>query len=437
MNSARHDFLIVGSGAGGATLARELALRGKSVLVLERGKEQERLGGTIAALCFYDGHPLTRMPRKSREGVILWRTFMAGGTTVVSCGNGIPCLEPELAAHGIDLRDALTEAERELGIVVPDPATLSPCARKVQEAARALGYSLEPTPKLIAPSKCSRCGRCVLGCSRDAKWTARRFLGEAQRNGARVVCGANVTGLIVEQGRARGVVAIQGRAERRYMADTVILAAGGLGTPVILRQAGVRDAGKGLFCDLLVNTYGLSGSPDIHMLREPPMSLYSREFRAEKGFIISTYINPSRLALWIELGLRALTVRAGGLLGIMTKIADDNSGEVFADGSVSKRATANDRKKLNEGSSICAEVLRRAGCAPRSILTSRIQGAHPGGTAAVGRVVDKDLQTPIANLFVCDASVLPTAPGMPPIVTIVALAKRLAATLAGAERDAR
>lgn len=43
---------------------------------------------------------------------------------------------------------------------------------------------------------------------------------------------------------------------------------------------------------------------------------------------------------------------------------------------------------------------------------------------------DRDLQTKVDNLFVCDSSVFPQAPGMPPILTIAALAKRLARTLA-------
>jgi choline dehydrogenase-like flavoprotein len=57
-------------------------------------------------------------------------------------------------------------------------------------------------------------------------------------------------------------------------------------------------------------------------------------------------------------------------------------------------------------------------------------GAHPGGTAAIGQVVDKDLQTRIESLFVYDASVVSTSPGLPPILTIVALSKRLGKKLA-------
>ena len=115
-------------------------------------------------------------------------------------------------------------------------------------------------------------------------------------------------------------------------------------------------------------------------------------------------------------------------IGIMTKIRDENSGQVFADGSVSKTVTPKDREKLNAGSRISSEILKKAGASGTAV--SRVQGAHPGGTSAIGRVVDKDLQTEIENLYVCDASVLPVAPGLPPILTIVALAKRLAVTIA-------
>ena len=102
------------------------------------------------------------------------------------------------------------------------------------------------------------------------------------------------------------------------------------------------------------------------------------------------------------------------MIGIMIKIADESAGYVYSDGTVDKSVTQRDSKRLQEGTNIAKEI-----------LVSKPQGAHPGGTAAIGKVVSKDLQTDVKNLFVCDASVLPTAPGLPPILTIVALAKWL------------
>ena len=118
------------------------------------------------------------------------------------------------------------------------------------------------------------------------------------------------------------------------------------------------------------------------------------------------------------------------LLGMMTKIVDERAGRVYADGRVSKPVTASDRAKLHQGSDLCREILVKAGVDPKSIVVSRVQGAHPGGTAAAGEVVDRNLETKIAGLFVCDSSVLPTAPGLPPMLTIGALGKYLAKKLA-------
>ena len=88
----RYDLAIVGSGMGGATLARGLAGTEKSILILEAGKRERSLGGFLDTLRYYDANKLTRVPRTSKEGVILWRTLMAGGSTMVACGNGVRCL---------------------------------------------------------------------------------------------------------------------------------------------------------------------------------------------------------------------------------------------------------------------------------------------------------------------------------------------------------
>ena len=64
-----------------------------------------------------------------------------------------------------------------------------------------------------------------------------------------------------------------------------------------------------------------------------------------------------------------------------------------------------------------------AGVKPETISTAKGIGGHPGGTAAVGRVVDLDLQTKVRGLCVCDNSVMPRSGGVPPAMTLIALAK--------------
>ena len=208
----------------------------------------------------------------------------------------------------------------------------------------------------------------------------------------------------------------------------VILAAGGVGTPVILLKSGVEDAGSGFFMDLLVSTYGVT--KDLSQTNEPTMSLVYHGSHKGKSFILSPSLNQPRLVRYTELGVKGIFLPTDRLLGIMNKIADDPFGRVYADGTFSKPVTENDWATLREGSSISKEILVKAGADSNSIVVSKVQGGHPGGTAAIGKVVDKDLQTKMDNLFVCDASVFPTSSGLPPILTIVALAKRLAKTLA-------
>jgi choline dehydrogenase-like flavoprotein len=166
----------------------------------------------------------------------------------------------------------------------------------------------------------------------------------------------------------------------------------------------------------------------LHQIYEPTMTLVNHDFHQSHGFILSPFVNHATLVRFFELGAGGITSRDKSMLGIMTKICDEPVGRVNPDGSVSKPVTQKDREKLNEGSRISREILAKAGA--RNFHISRAQGAHPGGTAAVGKVVDKNLQTEVDNLFVCDASVLPASPGLPPILTLVALAKHLAKTLA-------
>jgi choline dehydrogenase-like flavoprotein len=424
----KHDYIIVGSGAGGATLARELTRRGKHPRVIEAGKPEKKVGSYSDSTRYFDakGIGVLKIPKMSREGVVLWHTFMAGGSTVVSCGNGVRCLEKELSGLGINLEAELNETESELHVAPISEKLLSKGSREIMRASRELGYTMDLMPKFINPKACRKCGQCALGCPNDAKWTALDYLKEAEVNGADVMYDTRCLSVIVENGRVKGIRVRGPRGLMDIMADVVIIAAGGLGTPVVLQRSGISNAGAGLFMDLLVNTYGITDG--LNQMHEPAMALVNHDFHQSRGFILSPFMSHPWILRVLEMGVKGLPMRDKKVIGMMTKICDEPSGRVYPDGTVSKAVTEKDREKLNEGARISKEILAKAGA--RNMVVSRVQGGHPGGTSAIGKVVDSNLQTEVSNLFVCDSSVLPKAPGLPPILTIVALAKRLAKTLA-------
>ncbi len=113
-------------------------------------------------------------------------------------------------------------------------------------------------------------------------------------------------------------------------------------------------------------------------------------------------------------------------LSLMVKIRDDISGSVgprWADKTLQK----SDRNKIDQGVAIAREVL--AACGATHVFKSWHFAAHPGGSVRIGAGVDCDLQTSTANLFVCDASVIPQAWGLPPTLTLLCLGKHLGAFL--------
>ncbi len=402
-------------------MARELSKKGKQVLVVERGGHAKR-GNYQDFLAGLDV-PI------SKEGVAVFRKIMAGGSTVASLGNGVRCLQKELSSLGVTLDEEFTEAEKEMGVSPLDLKLLSEGCERIMWAAKELGYRMEPMPKFVDTGKCKKCGMCICGCARGAKWTALNYLQEANHAGVEILYETTIEKVVTQNGKVKGVTGIGPNGSIEILSDVVVLAAGGLATPLILQQSGVKDAGSGFFVDLCVYVFGATKGLD--QFRGPQMALVDHEFQKSKGFILSPSLPPDKSAYFTYFGAEAANLPEKGLVGMMIKIADEPVGQVYPDGSISKPVTEQDWARLNEGSSISREILVKAGADSKSILVSTTpEGAHPGGTAAIGKIVDKDMQTKIDTLFVCDASVLPTSPGLPPILTIVALAKRLAKKLA-------
>ncbi len=418
----KYNYIIVGSGAGGATLAKELSKKADKILVIEKGKEETSYGTFTDAARYFDSNALY-LPKKSKEGIIIWRSLMAGGSGFVSAGNLIRCMGDTFRALNIDLEDEFIEAEKELMVAPISGKLISDGSRGIAEAALQLGWPMEPSPKAIITRKCIRCGKCTLGCITGAKWTPVTYLKEAEECGAEIRYNTKAEKILFKNGQVEGVQVRTKKGLENIKAEKVILSAGGLGTPVILQASGIVNAGANLFVDIFLNVYGIHET--LNLNHEPQMSMICDSAHDTEGFILSTFMNHPRALRFLEAGFKGYALPTSQLLGLMVKIKDDNVGRVYPNGTVSKKMTKNDWKKLKTGTRIAKEILKLSGVYPNSFVVTKLQGGHPGGTAAIGQVVDTNLETKIGNLFVCDSSVFPEAPGMPPILTIIALAKWL------------
>lgn len=112
------------------------------------------------------------------------------------------------------------------------------------------------------------------------------------------------------------------------------------------------------------------------------------------------------------------------IISFMIKIPDNLKGHVYMN-EVVKGIDFEDASLLARGAAIAGSILVKAGADIESLSSTHVRGAHLIASARIGDVVDSNLETDIKNLYVADGSVLPEAPGLPPIYTILALSRRL------------
>ena len=430
----RADVIVVGSGPGGATLARELTRAGKKVLLLERGidyRAKPYYGTYLGPLIYADRASLLF----TQEGLNIVRPLMLGGATSMYCGCAAPPPAWFKDRYRLDIDAEVAEATRELGVAPLPEEARGRASTRIAEAARGLGYDWQPQLKFMRISRCKNgfdCGaKCMLGCRCGAKWNAAEFADQAVAEGADLQTRAYVKKLLFSEGRCVGVEGTLDRRPFTANAPVVVLSAGGIGTPRILQASGFKRAGEGMTMDITVMVYGFSKDPGIG--KEPPMT-WSWE-NLEGRYMLSTLADPWLLFPLIT-ALKGIKYpfywpKWGKLLGVMIKLRDDVSGGVFPNGRISKPMTAGDRGRLKEAEQLCARILKEAGADTSTIFTTPQRGTHPSGTVRVGVMLNEHLETETPGLYVCDASVFPEALGRPTVLTIIGLAKRLAKRLAG------
>lgn len=434
MKRDRYRTVVVGTGPGGATLARELARAGDAPLVLERGRDwrASRLFGTYAgALLYADRHALLF----TSEGLNVIRPLMLGGATSMYCGCSAPPADWWRERYGIDLDQHARAAADELRVGPLPPELRGEASTRIAEAGGELGMVWHPQDKFMRPARADRfdCNaRCVLGCRCGAKWSAAEWVDDAVAAGATLWTQAKVDRILLDGDRVVGVAGRHGGEMFEIEADRVVVAAGGIGSAVLLRASGLEAAGRGMTMDTTAMVYG--HAPFDGNGGDPPMTWSSPD--DELGVLYSTLIDP-----WLNYPIALASKgpkypltwhRWGRTLGVMIKLKDEISGEVQGEGRIVKGLTPGDQERLGRAEDVARRILRVAGCKEGTIFTTPLRGTHPSGTVRIGEVVDRDLKTEIEGLYVCDASVFPEALCRPTVLTIIALARRLANHLASA-----
>jgi glycine/D-amino acid oxidase-like deaminating enzyme len=470
----RADVCVIGAGAGGSVVAKELAEAGAAVVVLEEGGEHP--AGTLTAR---PRDMLTRLYRDAGQTATIGRPPIVlplgrglGGTTLVNSGTCFRTpdhvLERWQAEHGLHdltpraLEPVFDRVERTLGVAPVPPHLAGANAALIRRGAEALGWSGGYLRRNARG--CQGSGVCAFGCPTGAKQHAgEAYLRPAHEAGARTYSHARVRALDRDGARITHVhatTAAGGRIE--VAADTVVLAAGTIHTPLLLKAGGLgsRALGHNLSLHPATAVWGVFDDP-VDMVRGVPQSYYVDEFARERVMIEGIAGPPDYLAMAApftgdEHRELLLEYRHVGQCGLM--VSDRSRGRVTGKPGapiIRYDLGPDDVHAVHTGLLRTAELLQAAG-ARRLILPLarlpelpdadlgplrrlrpsrnelKLMAFHPLGTARAHAdpehgVVDGDLRVHgTSNLHVADGSAVPSALGVNPQITIMALATRLA-----------
>jgi choline dehydrogenase-like flavoprotein len=452
--------------------ARTLARAGLRTVVLEEGDHH-------STCSFRDRPVLERFSGLYRDGgatftlgrvpLLLPTGRAVGGTTVVNAGTCYRTprhvVRSWTADSGFEAAERLEECldEVELSIQV-GRQPLGLVGRNGELAllgARRLGWRSEPLLR-NAPG-CRGAGECVTGCPSGAKQSVQlSLLPEAWAAGARVVTRARAERILVERDgpggpRAVGVRAADGAGHVvEIMADLVVVAAGALQSPALLRRSGLGghpSTGRNLSVHPTVSVAGCFAEPVVGR----PGALQSvsmEEFHAD-GVLIEATTAPPGMTGFVLPGvgreLREELERAGRLATFGAMVADLPSGRVLGRDRVlvrydlSRRDAGRVRQAMERVAAMlfaadAGEVLTGIAGTPRvhspaqiadvmaNVPVSRLHlsAFHPSGTLAAGgdpgrHPADRrGMLRGVRGVLIADGSLLPSCPEVNPQLSIMA-----------------
>jgi len=482
----RCDVVVVGSGPGGAVVAKLLAEAGKSVVLVEEGQPYGVKHFKPDA-----GWAMLRMLReagmRSTRGNIFMPTMQAiclGGGSVVNSAISVRppswVFDSWAEKHGTHLLadgaldPHFAEVQRFLGVTPTPEAVLGERNLAFKRGCDALGYTSEPCPR-NAPG-CKGSGECFTGCRNGGKTsTDVSCIPAAIRAGARVYTSMRVDRVLRQGRRAVGVTGKVVDPDKRQdthdfeiRARFVVLAAGCMASPVILQRSGIGNenglAGKHLRAHpgvavLAVFPYRVDpwrgasqGYQSLHFLREG----IKMEVLWSPPPIIATRFP----GFGLEFKDQLATFDRSAPFDVIADGSDSEgtvSGRPFGhDPDIRFTLGEGDVKKLHRGLCILSDIAFAAGAeavlpglhGAEPVLRSKndvdrlrnyrmkaqdpvIAGNHVFGTTRMGddpktSVVDVDGRChETDNLYVADSGIIPASPAVNPMLTVMALANRI------------
>jgi choline dehydrogenase-like flavoprotein len=449
------DFAVIGSGVSGGRIAYELAAGGARCVLLEAGREYGPATFPAnemdySARLFWGGG--TEVSSDGR--LCLLRGRCLGGTSVVNQAlldrfddlawedwrdrSGISFLNGrEMAGH----YDAI---EQELFVSEVPARHYNRNARVFLEAFRKHGYHWGPLRRAQGDCRLdqgSDCIACLGGCPRESKQSALvTTIRWARAAGLEVVTDFEVDGVADHPDR----VCIHGRrggAPARVVAQRAVLAAGALGNAAILLRSGLGRRlpalGKGFTCHPQFFAYGLFDEPvDAHRSAFQAVKSDEPRFRKAGIKLENNFAPPIATALLLPGFGRehlALMKRYRHLASLELAVRDEPAGRLLLGRGgrllIDKPLTDADRRRCTLGMGLLRELLSAA--AAREVVVCRqafalhLMGGCALGIDPVRSVVGPDFRVHgHPRLVAADSSTFPSAPGINPSFTIMALSRK-------------
>ncbi len=477
------DVVVIGSGPGGGVTAGMLAAAGRKVLVLEKAAmlTEERFGGQEL-----DGLGNLFLDRGLAATHDRWISIRAGsavgGGSVINWSSSLRApasVREEWRAAGVgdDLDEHYAAIEADMG-VNSDESPLNGPNGRLAAGLDALGLPWQVIPRNVAD--CGDCGPCVVGCRRGAKQSVlRRSLASACAHGAQVLDRTEVLRITVENGRATGVVARVPGGEITVRARMVALAGGSILSPAVLQRSGIAPdvAGRTLHIHPVVAVSGIHPEP-LAPWSGVPQSVMSDAFAeldGAYGFRLEAApthpgLIASGLPWWNSADHRETMTQCDRIASFLAIVRDESVGRVIAakDGSVTTRYEPGPRERalLRLASLELARIHRAAGAErvvplvtpplewrcgepfepylerlkARPIASNRVLlfTAHQMSSCRIGlspktSVANPDGEThEVKGLYVTDSSAMPSASGVNPMLSLMALAHRTASRMVAA-----